>query len=300
MKKGWVQKIHSLCVVPVLLVPKNDGTWRMCTDCKAINNIIVNYRHPIPRLDDMLDELYGILIFSKIDLKSGYTQIKIKKRDENAPSTFIRLMNHVLRDCISRFIVVYFNDFLVYSKSLNEDIGHLRDVLIILRDNHLYANLEKYTSCQEDIKFLDFIVGKEGVKVDLEKVKAIQEWNTPKNVGCIRCFHGLVSFYRRFVKDFSTLTSPLNELVKKDIPFIWGEKQEKTFLNLKIQLTNALVLTFPNFSQTFELECNASGIGIGAVLLQGDHPIAYFNEKLGGPTLNYLTYEKKLYTLIKA
>uniref|UniRef100_A0A151UHV2 Transposon Ty3-G Gag-Pol polyprotein n=1 Tax=Cajanus cajan TaxID=3821 RepID=A0A151UHV2_CAJCA len=322
MKKGWVQKSLSPYVVPVLLVLKKDGTWRMCTDCRAINNIIVKYRHPIPRLDDMLDDLHGAIIFSKIDLKSGYHKIRIKEGDEwktafktkfglyewlvmpfgltNAPSTFMRLMNHVLRDCIGRFVVVYFDDILIYSKSLKDHLGHLRNVFLILRDNHLYANLEKCTFCQENVNFLGFIVGKEGVKVDLEKVKAIQEWPTPKNVGDIRSFHGSASFYRRFFKVFSTIASSLNELVKKDVPFIWGEKQEKAFHNLKDQLRHAPILALPNFSQTFELECDASGIGIGAVLVQGGHPIAYFREKHSGLTLNYPTYDKELYALIKA
>nr|KYP32028.1 Retrovirus-related Pol polyprotein from transposon 17.6 [Cajanus cajan] len=270
----------------------------------------------------MLDELHGAIIFSKIDLKSGYHQIRIKEGDEwktafktkfglyewlvmpfgltNAPSTFMRLMNHILRDCIGKFVVVYFDDILVYSKTLDEHLGHLRQVLIILRVNHLYANLEKCTFCQEQVKFLGFIVGKEGVQVDSEKIKAIQEWPTPKSVGEVRSFHGLASFYRRFVKDFSTLASPLNELVKKDVPFLWGEAQEKAFKTLKEKLTNAPILALPNFDQTFELECDASGLGIGAVLLQGGHPIAYFSEKLHGATLNYPTYDKELYALIRA
>nr|KYP60589.1 Retrovirus-related Pol polyprotein from transposon gypsy [Cajanus cajan]KYP60590.1 Retrovirus-related Pol polyprotein from transposon gypsy [Cajanus cajan] len=203
-------------------------------------------------------------------------------------------MNHVLRDCKGKFVVVYFDDILVFSKSLDEHLGHLRGVLIILRDNHLYANLEKCTFCKENVNFLGFIVGKEGVQVDPEKIKAIQDWPIPKSVGDVRSFHGLASFYRRFVKDFSTLASPLNELVKNDVPFIWGQAQEKDFSDLKEKLTNAPILALPNFAQTFELECDASGFGIRVVFLQGGHPIAYFSEKLHGATLNYLTYDKEL------
>nr|KYP51640.1 Transposon Ty3-I Gag-Pol polyprotein [Cajanus cajan] len=212
----------------------------------------------------------------------------------------MHLINHVLRDCIGKFVIVYFDDILVCSKTLDEHLGHLRQVLIILRDNHLYANYEKCTFCKNQVNFLGFIVGKEAVHVDPEKIKAIQDWPTPKSVGEVRSFHGLARFYRIFVKDFSTLASPLNELVKKDVPFIWGESQEKSFETLKEQLANAPILALPNFAQTFELECDAFSFGIGVVVLQGGHPIAYFSEKLHGATLNYPIYDKELYALIRA
>jgi len=142
----------------------------------------------------------------------------------NAPSTFMRLMNHVLRECIGKFVVVYFDDILIYSKSLHEHIDYLRSVLTILTVNSLFANTEKCTFCVDSVIFLGFVVNKNGVHVDLTKIKAIQEWPTPKNVEEVRSFHGLASFYRRFVPNFSTLASPLNELVKKDVSFNWSEK----------------------------------------------------------------------------
>ncbi|WVZ13820.1 hypothetical protein V8G54_011386 [Vigna mungo] len=298
-----------------------DGKWRMCCDCRAINNITIKYRHPIPRLDDMLDELHGAQIFSKIDLKSGYHQIRIKGDEwktafktkfglyewlvmpfglTNAPSTFMRLMNNVLRDCIGKFVVVYFDDILVYSQDLHNHGKQLRIVLTILRTNKLFANLDKCTFCVDSVIFLGFVVNKKGVHVDPEKIKAIQDWPPPKNVGEVRSFHGLASFYRRFVPNFSSLASPLNELVKKDVTFIWGDKQQKAFELLKEKLTQAPILVLPNFSKTFELECDDSGHGIGAVLLQGGHPIAYFSEKLHGASCNYPTYDKELYALVWA
>ena len=154
--------------------------------------------------------------------------------------------------------------------------------------------------CKDHVVFLGFVVSSKGVQVDEEKVKAIQEWPTPKSVTEVRSFHGLASFYRRFVKDFSTLAAPLNEVIKKNVVFKWGEKQEEAFNALKQKLTNAPILALPNFSKSFEIECDASNVGIGAVLLQEGHPIAYFSEKLSGPTLNYSTYDKELYALVRA
>ena len=243
MDKGFVRESLSPCAVPVILVPKKDGSWRMCVDCRAINQITVKYRHPIPRLDDMLDELFGACIFSKIDLRSGYHQIRMKQGDEwktafktkyglyewlvmpfgltNAPSTFMRLMNHVLRKYLGKFVVVYFDDILIYSKDLPEHVQHLRLVFDCLRKEKLFANLEKCTFASDSTVFLGFIVSATGLRVDEEKVRAIREWSQPQTPTHVRSFLGLAGFYRRFVKDFSTIAAPLHELTKKDVTFRW-------------------------------------------------------------------------------
>ncbi|KAE8718992.1 DnaJ protein ERDJ2A [Hibiscus syriacus] len=278
--------------------------------------------HPIPCLDDMLDELHGASIFTKIDLKSGYHQIRMKEGDEwktsfktkfglyewlvmpfgltNAPSTFMRLMNHVLKEFIGKFVVVYFDDILIYSSSFDSHVIHVRMVLEVLRREHLYANMDKCVFCSDKLMFLGFIVSVQGIHVDKEKVKAIQEWPTPTFITEVRSFHGLASFYRRFVKDFSTIAAPLTEIIKKSVEFKWGPLQQKAFELLKDKLWYAPILRLPNFSNTFELECDASGIGIGAVLMQERQPIAYFSEKLKGAQLNYSTYDKELLALVRA
>ncbi|KAL4376229.1 hypothetical protein GQ457_02G026860 [Hibiscus cannabinus] len=241
LDKGYIRESLSLCAVPVLLVPKKDGTWRMCVDCRAINHITIKYRHPIPRLDDMLDELCVSTIFSKIDLKSGYHQIRMREGDEwkttfktklglyewlvmpfgltNAPSTFMRLMNHVLRSFIGKFCVVYFDDILIYSKTLDEHVEHLKAVLQTLQEERLFGNVEKCVFCTDKLTFLGYIVSSQGVEVDPEKIKAIQEWPRLTLISQVRSFHGLARFYRRFVPNFSSITAPLTEIIKKNSVF---------------------------------------------------------------------------------
>ena len=139
----------------------------------------------------------------------------------------------------------------------------------------------------------------QGIEVDKAKVEAIQSWPTPNSVTQVRSFLGLAGFYRRFVKDFSTIAAPLNELTKKNVPFVWSDAQEEAFTILKDKLTHAPLLQLPDFNKMFELECDASGIGLGGVLLQEGKPVAYFSEKLSGPSLNYSTYDKELYALVR-
>jgi hypothetical protein len=306
----------------VILVPKKDGSWRMCVDCRAINNITIQYRHPIPRLDDMLDELCCSTIFTKIDLRSGYHQIRMKLGDEwktafktkfglyewlvmpfgltNAPSTFMRLMNEDLRAFIGRFVVVYFDDILIYSKSLDEHMDHLRAVFSALRDTRLFGNLEKCIFCTDRVPFLGYVVTPQGIEVDETKVEAIKSWPVPQTITQVRSFLGLAGFYRRFVKDFSTVAAPLHELTKKGVAFHWGKVQAESFDMLKDKLTHAPLLQLPNLGKTFELECDASGVGIGGVLMQDGKLVAYFSDKFHGPVLNYSTYDKELYAFVRS
>ncbi|WVZ58137.1 hypothetical protein U9M48_008440 [Paspalum notatum var. saurae] len=313
LDRGYVRESLSPCAVPVILVPKKDGSWRMCVDCRAINNITIRYCHPIPRLDDMLDESSGSIIFSKVELCSGYHQIRMKLGDEwktafktkfglyewlvmsfgltNAPSTFMRLMNEVLRAFIEKFVVVYFDDILIYSKSLHEHMDHLRAVFDALRAARLFGNIEKCTFCTDRVSFLGYVMTPQGIEVDEAKVQAIRSWPTPTTVSQVRSFYGLAGFYRRFVPNFNTIAAPLNELTKKG---------EDAFNLLKDKLTHAPLLQLSDFGKTFELECDASGVGIGDVLMQENKPVAYLSEKLSGPVLNYSTYDKELYALVRS
>jgi hypothetical protein len=322
LDRGYVHESLSPCAVPVILVPKKDGNWRMCIDCRAINNITIRYCLPIPRLDDMLDELSGSTVFSNVDLRNGYHQIRMKLGDEwkitfktkfglyewlvmpfglaNALSTFMRLMNEVLRAFIRKFVVVYFDDILIYSRSLHTHLDRLHVVFNALRAARLFGNLEKCTFCTEWVSFPGYVVTPQGIEVDETKVHAIRSWLMPTTVSQVWSFHGLACFYRRFVRDFSTIAAPLNELTKKGVAFHWGQAQEDAFNLLKDKLTRAPLLQLPDFEKTFEFECDASGVGIGGVLIQESKHVAYFSEKLNDHVLNYSTYDKELYALVRS
>ena len=210
----------------------------MCIDSHAINKIMVKYRFSIPRLDDLLDMMVGATIFSKIDLKSGNHQVRIRPGDEwktafktkdglyewvvipfglsNAPSTFMRIMTQVLRTYMGKFVVVYFDDILIYSKTKESHLDNLRQVCTTLRKESLYANLKKYEFLIHRITFLGFIVIPDGVSADPEKIRSIVEWPIPKSVHDVCSFHGLATFYRRFIRGFSSIVAPMTDCLRKD------------------------------------------------------------------------------------
>lgn len=177
---------------------------------------------------------------------------------------------------------------------------HLHNIFDTLRRERLFANLKRCNFCVDKVAFLGFVVSAQGVEVDESKVEAIRNWTRPKSTGDVRSFHGLASFYRRFVKGFSTIAAPLTQIIKKDVSFIWGLEQEEAFNALKEALSSAPLLQLPNFDKTFEIECDANRVVIGSVLMQDGKPLAYFSEKLKGPCLKYSNYDRELYALVRA
>ncbi|KAJ9546716.1 hypothetical protein OSB04_019259 [Centaurea solstitialis] len=321
VSKGHVRESMSPCAVPALLTPKKDGTWRMCVDSRAINKITVRYRFPIPRLDDLLDQISGATIFTKLDLKSGYYQIRLRPGDEwktafktreglyewlvmpfglsNAPSTFMRVMNQLFRPFIGKFVVVYFDDILIYSATFGEHVDHVRQVLTLLRRDKFYAAIKKCVVMVPKVLFLGYVISGEGIQVDESKVTAVKQWPTPKTITDVRSFHGLASFYRRFIPHFSSIMAPVTDCMKGKT-FVWTDAAESAFQSIKEKLTTAPILVLPDFSQAFELHTDASKVGIGGVLSQGGRPIAYFSEKLTGPKLRYSTYDVEFYAVVQA
>jgi len=235
-EKGLIRESLSPCAVPALLVPKKDRGMRMCVDSRAINKITIRYRYPIPRLEDMLDELYGSKVFSKIDLRSGYYQIRIREGDEwktafktkgglyewlvmpfglsNAPSTFMRLMNQVFIPYIGKFVVVYFDDILIYSKNEHEHQDHLTQVMLVFEREKLFGKLKKCVFFTPEVTFLGYIVTDEGIKADESKVEAIRSWPIPESIHDVRALHALASLYRRFIHGFSTIMALMIEVIK--------------------------------------------------------------------------------------
>eukprot|EP00253_Pinus_taeda_P027660 PITA_27660 len=323
LDKGLIRESLSPCAIPTVLAPKKGGEWRMCTDSKAINKITIRYRFPLPRMDDMRDCLSGAAYFSKIDLKSGYHQIQIREGDEwktafktneglyewlvmpfelsNAPNTFMRLMNEMLKEYIGKFVIVYLDDILRFSKTREEHFRHVRKVLEKLQQNNLLINLKKCTFLQRELIYLGFVIAENELKMDPEKVKAIINWPSLKNLFEVRSFHGLASFYRKFIKNFSGICAPMLETIKKaSQPFRWTEATEKSFQLLKRKITERSILRLPDFQKLFQVHCDASGIAIGAVLSQEDRPVAFFSEKLNESRQNYSSYDKEFYAVVQA
>ena len=238
--------------MPAMLSPKKDGEWRMCTESKAINKITIRYRFPLPIMDDIMDCLCGATYFSKIDLQSGYYQIRIRQGGEwkttfktneelyewlvmpfglsNAVSTFMRLMNEVLSDFIGKFVIVYLDDILIFSQSKEEHLRHLRCVLEKLQSEKLLVKIKKCSFMKSELVYMRFVVSKDGLKMNPEKVQAIVDWPSPQSIFEVRSFHGLASFYRKFIKNFSGMCFPIIETIRKDThPFKWTREEESKF-----------------------------------------------------------------------
>jgi hypothetical protein len=290
-------------------------------DYRKLNAYTIKNKYPIPMIEDLLDELHGAKFFTKIDLRSGYHQIRMRSEDiektafsthlglyeflvlpfgvTNGPPTFQQLMNTTLGPLLRICVLVFFDDILVFSKSYKEHLEHLSLVFKALRENQLYAKLSKCTFAQEKVEYLGFVISAEGVSTDPAKVEAITQWPTPKNVTQLRSFLGLAGYYRRFIKSFGITCRPLFDALKKDA-FHWSDKQDKAFQLLKTSMTQAPVLALPNYSLPFVLEADASGYGIGAVLMQKGQPIAFLSKSLGPKAAAWSTYDKEALAIIEA
>ncbi|GJS90301.1 putative reverse transcriptase domain-containing protein [Tanacetum coccineum] len=245
--KGFIRPSSSPWGAPVLFVKKKDGSFRMCIDYRELNKLTIKNRYPLPRIDDLFDQLQGSSMYSKIDLRSGYHQLRVREKDipitafrtryghyefqvmpfglTNAPAVFMDLMNRVCKSFLNKFVIVFIDDILIYSKNKEEHKDHLRIILELLQKEKLYV---KFSICEfwlDSVKFLGHVINSQGVYVDPAKVKAIKSWSAPKSPTEVRQFLGLAGYYRRFIEDFSLIVKPLTKLTQKNKTYEWGKEE---------------------------------------------------------------------------
>ncbi|CAL9026823.1 unnamed protein product, partial [Prunus brigantina] len=295
--KGFIRPSFSPWGAPVLFVKKKDGTMRLCIDYRQLNKVTVRN-------------------------KSGYHQLRIREEDvpktafrtryghyeflvmpfglTNAPAAFMDLMNRVFRRYLDRFVIVFIDDILVYSKSRKAHMKHLEIVLGTLRRRQLYAKFSKCQFWLDRISFLGHVISAEGIYVDPQKIEAVMNWPQPTSVTEIRSFLGLAGYYRRFVEGFSVIAASLTRLTRKGVKFEWSDECEKSFTELKTRLTTAPVLALPDDSGNFVIYSDASQQGLGCVLMQHGKVIAYASRQLKKHELNYPVHDLELAAVVFA
>jgi flagellar biosynthesis GTPase FlhF len=339
-KKGFIRPSISPWSSPVLFVRKGDGSLRLCVDYRALNAVTVKNKYPLPLIQEFFDRLSGAKIFSKLDLQSGFNQIRMRPEDvektafgtryghyeylvmpfglTNAPATFQGMMNEVLQGGIDNFCLVFIDDILIFSRTVKEHKQHLRWVLERLAQFKLKAKMSKCSFGQPELVFLGHIVSADGIKVDPAKTQGIRDMAPPTNVQEVRRFLGSTGYYRKFIKNYSSRAAPLTDLTKdsgsnntsktRPLPYEWGPVEQAAFDDLKDALLNAPVLRIADFLRDFTIESDASLKGVGAVLSQDFgsngrkevHPVAYMSKKLDAGQQAWPTHEREMYAIVCA
>ncbi|GJT03985.1 putative reverse transcriptase domain-containing protein [Tanacetum coccineum] len=274
--KGFIRPSSSPWGAPVLFVKKKDGSFRMCIDYLELNKLTMKNRYPLPRIDDLFDQLQGSSVYSKIDLRSGYHQLRVREEDilktafrtryghyefqvmpfglTNAPAVFMDLMNRVCKPYLDKFVIVFIDDILIYSKNEQEHEEHLKQILELLKKEELYAKFSKCEFWIPKVQFLGHVIDNKGIHVDPAKIESVKDWASPKSPMEICQFLGLAGYYRRFIEGFSKIAEPMTKLTQKKVKFEWGDKQEAAFQLLKKKLCSAPILALPERSEDFILK----------------------------------------------
>ena len=321
LKRGIIQTTTSPFASPVVLVGKKDGTWRLCVDYRELNRKTIKNKFPIPILDELIDELAGATVFSKLDLRAGYHQLRIHPNDvfktafktheghyeflvmpfglTNAPSSFQGWMNAVFKPLLKKCVLVFFDDILVYSRSREDHWQHLSEVFSLMTQHSLYVKESKCSFVTTRVEYLGHFISGKGVETDPKKIVVINSWPVPASIKELRSFLGLAGYYRKFIKGYATISKPLTDLLKKGA-FEWSEVTQQAFEILKQALVAASVLAIPDFAKEFVVETDASRMGIGAVLMQENHPLAFISKSLGPRWQKLSVYEKELLAMVFA
>ena len=325
LQKGIVQESVSPWSSPVVLVKKKDGSFRFCVDFRRVNRVTRKDSFPMPLVSETLDALSGTKYFSTLDLKSGYWQISMHPNSRektafathnglyeflvmpfgltNSGASFQRLMGHILRGLEYRFALIYIDDIIIFSKSVEEHLSHLEEVFKRLRGANVKLNPKKCSFVKQKVEYLGHVVTPDGISPDPGKVRVVQDFPTPTNLKQLRTFLGLANYYRCFIKGFVHIARPLNVLTKKGVKFSWTQSCDDAFDKLKRALVSAPILVYPNFKEPFLLFVDASSMGIGFTLAQNQHGkevvIAYNGRGLNSAEQNYTTTEREALALIE-
>lgn len=319
---GIIRPSSSPVGAGFFFVDKKDKTLRPCIDYRGLNQITIKNKYPLPLINSAFQPLHSATIFSKLDLRNAYHLVRIRKGDEwktafntplghfeylvmpfgltNAPAVFQALVNDILRDFLNRFVFVYLDDILIFSSSAEEHVFHVRQVLQRLLENKLFVKAEKCEFHVESVAFLGYIIGSGQVKPDPSKIQAVVEWPQPENRKQLQRFLGFANFYRRFIRNYSSVATPLTKLTSSKLPFVWSPDAEQAFQTLKERFTSAPVLIHPNPALQFIVEVDASDTGVGAVLSQRSpsdqklHPCAFFSRRLSPAEQNYTIGDREL------
>ena len=327
LTKGYIRPSKSPAAAPVFFVKKKDGSLRLVVDYRKLNSITVKNRYPLPLTQELIDQLLEAKVFTKLDLRWGYNNVRIRDGDQwkaafrtsqghfepvvmnfgltNAPATFQHMMNDIFQDLRGVYVIIYLDDILIFSEDRASHTGHVQEVLRRLQENDLFCKPEKCEFFQSSVEYLGMIIGKGTVAMDPAKVDAVTSWPQPEKLRDVQAFIGFANFYRRFVAGFSKLAQPLTRLMRKDTPWQWGEEEMASFKALKQAFTSAPILIMADLSKPFILECDSSDYATGAVLSQkldnGEvHPVAFYSKSLNNAERNYDIYDKELLAVVRA
>ncbi|CEL53441.1 Retrotransposable element Tf2 155 kDa protein type 1 OS=Schizosaccharomyces pombe (strain 972 / ATCC 24843) GN=Tf2-1 PE=4 SV=1 [Rhizoctonia solani AG-1 IB] len=326
LKAGKICPSKSPISSPVMFVPKKDGSRRLVVDYRKLNARSKKNVYPLPRPDDLMSKLRGAKIFTKLDLRWGYNNVRVKEGDEwktafrtkyglfetlvmpfglsGAPGAFQAMMNEVFQDLLDVSVIIYLDDILIFSRNLEEHESHVKEVLQRLMNMQLFCKGSKCELHQTTVEYLGIIVSDKGFSLDKLKIQAVQEWPTPTTVKQVQSFLGFANFVRRFVANFSQIARPLHNLVKKEVKWQWTNKEERAFRDLQQAIITAPVIVHTNPAKPYFLETDASGAALGSVLSQRQddgqlHPIGYLSESFKGAEQNYDTHDKELLAIIR-